>query len=347
MGLKKPLISVLIFAFNRKQYLKSAVDSVLNQTLEKRYYQIIVIKNFEDEVIDAYLRESGVFFTNINTHNFGARYLEGVLLSDADIICFLEDDDVFHESKLKSVYDIFMSDPSICYCSDDVIGFSKDEQLIELKNQLHTSELTTSVYINSNDQITLANILKWQASGISQHFSAISIRRHILSRFTKILPEIPFAQDCLTFLIALDSGFKVFQLSSPLTFYRTHESFTHSLGTYEGFAPIKRSVIKEYRLSYERIAKSFLHQEISEFCVKMALNMQLRMIMLGEHSGKKHTMHAAVDYLKLCGRHIKAFDLMLLSALPIAIIFSTATSVFYFMISTKNVAKTQARVSRK
>ena len=43
-----PYISVIITAYNRKDFLFNAIKSVVNQTLDKKYYEIIVIKNFED-----------------------------------------------------------------------------------------------------------------------------------------------------------------------------------------------------------------------------------------------------------------------------------------------------------
>ena len=47
-----PYISVIITAYNRKEYLLDAINSVINQTLDKKYYEIIVIKNYNDSKID-------------------------------------------------------------------------------------------------------------------------------------------------------------------------------------------------------------------------------------------------------------------------------------------------------
>jgi len=50
-------ISVIITAHNRRRFLLEAVNSALNQTLPKDEYEIIVVKNFEDERIDKFLEE--------------------------------------------------------------------------------------------------------------------------------------------------------------------------------------------------------------------------------------------------------------------------------------------------
>ncbi len=47
-----PLITVIIVAYKRKEYIIEAIKSALNQTLNKEYYEIIVIKNFIDKNID-------------------------------------------------------------------------------------------------------------------------------------------------------------------------------------------------------------------------------------------------------------------------------------------------------
>ena len=56
----KPYISVIITAYNRKKYLLGAVRSALNQTLPKDLYEVIVVKNFRDEIIDRQLGKWGV-----------------------------------------------------------------------------------------------------------------------------------------------------------------------------------------------------------------------------------------------------------------------------------------------
>ncbi|WP_225968767.1 glycosyltransferase [Saccharolobus islandicus] len=42
-------LTILIIAHNRKSFLLDAVSSCLNQTVSKKRYEIIVVKNFTDE----------------------------------------------------------------------------------------------------------------------------------------------------------------------------------------------------------------------------------------------------------------------------------------------------------
>jgi len=61
----KLYISVIITAYNRKEFLLDAFNSALNQTLSRDKHEIIVTKNFRDSKIDSYIKKNGgklVFF---------------------------------------------------------------------------------------------------------------------------------------------------------------------------------------------------------------------------------------------------------------------------------------------
>ena len=109
-GNVKPLlkISVVIAAYNRKKFLLAAVNSVLNQTLNDEYYEIIVIKNFKDDEINKKLGQSRVI--NILDER-SVPPLEliqlGISASHNDIIAFLDDDDQFEKEKLETVFNAF------------------------------------------------------------------------------------------------------------------------------------------------------------------------------------------------------------------------------------------------
>jgi len=40
------LISVIISAYNRKEFLKNAIRSVYTQLLDKGLYEVVIVKNF-------------------------------------------------------------------------------------------------------------------------------------------------------------------------------------------------------------------------------------------------------------------------------------------------------------
>ncbi|MEM3455352.1 MAG: hypothetical protein QXT72_02190 [Candidatus Micrarchaeia archaeon] len=57
---KKLYISIIITAHDRRDFIRDAIQSALNQTLEKSLYELIVIKNFYDENIDKFVEENNI-----------------------------------------------------------------------------------------------------------------------------------------------------------------------------------------------------------------------------------------------------------------------------------------------
>lgn len=98
-----PLVSVIVTTFNRKDYLKETVDSILNQTY-KNFELIVVdnfsdydffshIKSFNDSRISAYQnKNNGIIAVN---RNFGIKKSEG------EYIAFCDDDDLWLPQKLE------------------------------------------------------------------------------------------------------------------------------------------------------------------------------------------------------------------------------------------------------
>jgi len=103
----KPLISVIVTAYNRKEFLLQAVSSALRQTLPREFYEVIVVKNFEDDDIDGELKHMGVTNLSSNSVGLGAKVSEALEMARGDVISPLEDDDMFSSDKLEVVRSVF------------------------------------------------------------------------------------------------------------------------------------------------------------------------------------------------------------------------------------------------
>ena len=101
------MISVIIIANDSKTFLKDAIKSVFNQSLDRNLYEIIIVKNFKDKDIDDFINKNGLLNIFSEDNTVLGRFLEGVKNSKGDIIAFLEDDNRFHKDKLKIVNEIF------------------------------------------------------------------------------------------------------------------------------------------------------------------------------------------------------------------------------------------------
>jgi len=117
-----PFISVIITAHNRREFLLEAVNSALNQTLPKDEYEIIVVKNFEDERIDKFLEEHNVKNIVTKEEPLGAKIVKGVQESRGEVISFLEDDDLWLPQKLEIVKQVF-KDKDVIYYHNNFLNF--------------------------------------------------------------------------------------------------------------------------------------------------------------------------------------------------------------------------------
>lgn len=111
----KPLISVMISAFNRKDFIIQAAKSALNQTLSNEWYEIVVVKNFMDSEVENFLEREGVRSVLSKEDLIGAFFLDGIKECRGDFIAFMDDDDEWDEKKLELVFEILEQHPSIVF----------------------------------------------------------------------------------------------------------------------------------------------------------------------------------------------------------------------------------------
>lgn len=174
---KLPYISVIITAYNRKEFLLSAIKSVLNQTLDKKYYEIIVIKNFQDKNIDNFINENKIKHI-LMEGTMGEFLYKGISEANGEIISFLDDDDLFFENKLDIVYKEFKKDNNIVYYHNWCVPRNRNGKI------LNTNSINNSPDIN---------------------MSAIAIKTSIVKIDQTNKINISMAPDILMYLCALES----------------------------------------------------------------------------------------------------------------------------------------------
>lgn len=138
-----PIITVVITAYNRKEYIWKALKSVLDQNIDEKLYEVIVVKNFKDPDLDQKILSSGARIINSTNKALGGKFLEGVNESKGEIICFLEDDDYYYPYKLKTVLEEFSQDPELMFYQhpSDLRDVS-DDRLISSGNRMQEKHLS-------------------------------------------------------------------------------------------------------------------------------------------------------------------------------------------------------------
>ncbi len=115
----KPVISVIMPAYNAEKYLNKAIDSVINQTLNN--WELIIVNDGSTDttknIISSY---NDPRICSINQENKGRSEARNVALKYArgDYIAFLDADDLYYPTKLEKQFDFFAGNKS----ADIVVG---------------------------------------------------------------------------------------------------------------------------------------------------------------------------------------------------------------------------------
>lgn len=140
---KKPLISVIVRSYNSASFMRKALDSALNQTLDKKCYEVLVIDDgSQDNTIDILENEYARQVRLVKQNHMGLRraVYEGIRESRGKYIIFLDSDDEFKPEILKRMIDVFQKDPLIDFVYCDY--FEKNEEIttkVLLKNNIFNS----------------------------------------------------------------------------------------------------------------------------------------------------------------------------------------------------------------
>lgn len=239
------IISVIIIAYNRKKYLLDAIRSVLNQTLSRVNYEIIVIKNYLDDEIDKFININNLINIYSQEKSLSGKIYEAIKVSSGEIITFLEDDDRFFSGKLQSVYNVFKSNPNI--------------------NYYHNNEH----YVDENYKF-----LRIGSSLPDFNLSSIAIRKDII--YLECLKNMPDAIDTFLYYNALDANGIVINDTTPLTYYIYHSSSSNYIG---GFYDTMVSRLKHnLKLAdfYSLINKCLNSKETKKLLLNQIINTKIR-----------------------------------------------------------------------
>ncbi len=112
MGIQNPFFSIIIPTYNRLNFLKIALNSVLAQNFQN--YQIIIVddgsRDKTKELIHSYKNSKITYLYQANQGPAAARNL-GISKAKGEFICFLDSDDRFRKDKLKVTYSCIKKKP--------------------------------------------------------------------------------------------------------------------------------------------------------------------------------------------------------------------------------------------
>lgn len=124
-----PFISVIITTYNRRELLPYAIQSVLNQTYTN--YEIIVINDCGEDVwdiIESFNSNKIKYLSHIINSGLPFARNTAIQESRGEILCYLDDDDMFLPEHLATVSNVFKS-PKVKVAYVD--SYYVEEEIVE------------------------------------------------------------------------------------------------------------------------------------------------------------------------------------------------------------------------
>ena len=116
--IKEPFFTIIITTYNRLNYLKESVESVLNQTFDSWNLHIVDNSSTDgtNEYLKSLLNDKRIKFSIINNKGIIAKSRNyGLRKAKSKAVCFLDDDDIWLPNKLNLDYKLLTSGNEIVY----------------------------------------------------------------------------------------------------------------------------------------------------------------------------------------------------------------------------------------
>lgn len=227
-GTSRPLLSVVVNAYRRRQYLRQAVESALDQSLDRRDYEVIVVKDFLDPDLDEWLASKGpsVRVVTEDLPGVGAGLARGAELAEGDIVAFLEDDDRFRPQKLSAVRSLFVADPGLGFVRNAYTAIDGQGNPMPSWERLRPAPPSDRTI---DPRRPRRGDLPWVfAYAPNINVSSMSLRASVLRPGLELLRRTAGAPDSLLFALAAGSGQRLFVAQGRWNDYRVHPSLSHA-----------------------------------------------------------------------------------------------------------------------
>ncbi|MEM0136347.1 MAG: glycosyltransferase family A protein [Thermoplasmatales archaeon] len=337
------MISVIITAYNRKEFIEEAVRSVLENEYDKNAYEIIVVKNYSDEKIDAFLSFNNIKSIETGDVSIGEQLYQGISQSRGEVICFLDDDDKFTRNKLKTVSSKFASSTDLLYYHNLMLSINDKSQL--LPGNIHRN-IVSRITVSGHSGSEIARYLKTRKDftlySLMFNLSCVSIRRNTISSYIESLREIIDGTDWFIFYCALMSGGKIEFDTEILTYYRVHRSVSNVLTSKVSLREVADFTISKFdkpghfSLVLNKICN---RDDARELLQAKLLEESIIMRILGkkDHSPKLRGYFMYLRLLKYTNKPSMKNMIARLSFIIMALMFPKVTGIMYNMFRRHNI----------
>ena len=196
-----PIVTVLVTASGRRQWLRTAVESVLVEGKIPRRSEVLVVKDFSDPDLDHWLDAAGVSIFDCKG-TVGDMLRLGLEKCTGEIVCFLDDDDLFLPQKLQEVTRVFSARPSLVFYHNGYETIDESGSTVRCRAY---RPVRSSLELETGS-LKLSKLVSLKYSGHLHNLSSISVRREALTPFLGTIGAIRGTTDCAMFLLAASTN---------------------------------------------------------------------------------------------------------------------------------------------
>lgn len=278
-------ISVIVIAYNRRQFLLEALRSVTLQTIDKSLFEVIVIKNFYDVSIDGFINDHNMKSLYCTYPGIGKKVALALKECHGEIISILEDDDTWSPTRLQEVLDAFQSDGNLLFYKNDM---KRVDRIGTEISRVSSPPLAGYFHHFAEDESTIRNLLSHEI-GFN---SSITVRRAVYENFLAILESLFFI-DIFPLIATICSNGSILFEPKRLTNYRVHESISNIAGDFDDFVTKQRVFSERSMSDYRLLLKMPLGHPLKDVIESEYIMWQVRVEIFSE-SFKRHRVVSAL-----------------------------------------------------
>jgi hypothetical protein len=301
-GEPTPTISVLVTCYNRREFLLDALRSVINQTLARHRYEVILAKNFIEPNIDRFASDHSIREVSMGDRPIGTWLDSAVHRARGEIICFLDDDDAFHPRKLEWVLTNFSRHPDLLYLHNGYSVVDSNMRPIPRRGIPRRWRNLRKAEIRSGEMKPRDLVAMASARG-DYNTSSISVAKRLLAGPLGGVEPVIASTDSYLFFAAVAAEGSMILDPVRMTLLRIHSANSSGVGLEGQFELLEKipPVIERHVADYEGIIARLgdrIQPEVRDYLLWAIAGARLKSALCTPKVGRKVTARALRSLVK-------------------------------------------------
>ncbi|WP_276132989.1 glycosyltransferase family 2 protein [Polluticoccus soli] len=127
-----PKISIILVTYNRAQYIEETIGSIIAQTY--RNWELLIIDNGSDDETASIIQDiadSRITYEQTSRLKMGPAKNIALRKASGDLIAFMDDDDLWMETKLEKQVEALLAYPDAGFCYTNGYNFRNGGEIVE------------------------------------------------------------------------------------------------------------------------------------------------------------------------------------------------------------------------